>query len=98
MGEAYRGNIRGRDLRDASNPYNTYRINGLPPTPIALAGREAIRAALHPVAGDSLFFVAKGDGSHQFSATLAEHEAAVKRYQLRRRSDYRSSPVATEKR
>lgn len=98
MGDAYRGNIRGRDLRDASNPYNTYRINGLPPTPIALAGREAIHAALHPVAGDSLFFVAKGDGSHQFSATLAEHEAAVRRYQLRRRSDYRSSPVATEKR
>ncbi len=92
MGEDYRGNIRSRDLRDASNPYNTYRINGLPPTPIALAGREAIHAALHPVAGDSLFFVAKGDGSHQFSATLAEHEAAVRRYQLRRRSDYRSSP------
>lgn len=97
MGEAYRGNIRARDLRDDTNLYNTYRIHGLPPTPIALAGREAIHAALHPVPGDSLFFVAKGDGSHQFSATLAEHEAAVRRYQLRRRSDYRSSPTVEEK-
>ncbi len=98
MGEQYRGNIRGRDLRDDSNPYNTYRINGLPPTPIALAGREAIHAALHPAPGNSLFFVAKGDGSHQFSATLAEHEAAVRRYQLQRRSDYRSSPAKSEAR
>lgn len=93
MGERYRGNIRSRDLRDTTNPYNTYRISGLPPTPIALAGREAIHAALQPEAGNSLFFVAKGDGSHYFSATLAEHEAAVKRYQLRRRQDYRSSPA-----
>ena len=93
MGDDYQGNIRSRDLRDDTNPYNTYRISGLPPTPIALAGREAIHAALQPAAGSSLFFVAKGDGSHYFSATLAEHEAAVKRYQLRRRQDYRSSPA-----
>ena len=93
MGDAYQGNIRSRDLRDDSNPYNTYRINGLPPTPIALAGREAIHAALQPEPGSSLFFVAKGDGSQYFSETLAEHEAAVRQYQLRRRQDYRSSPA-----
>lgn len=93
MGERYRGNLRRRDLKDASNRYNTYRIDALPPTPIALAGKEAIHAALHPAEGDYLFFVARGDGSHQFSRTLAEHEEAVQRYQKSgRRQDYRSSP------
>lgn len=92
LGDSFDGNLRSRHLRDASNPYNTYAHRGLPPTPIALAGREAIHAALHPEPGDALFFVARGDGSHQFSATLAEHEAAVRRYQLQRRDDYRSTP------
>ncbi|GAB3380965.1 endolytic transglycosylase MltG [Spongiibacter taiwanensis] len=93
IGDAYAGNLRGTHLRDESNLYNTYRHNGLPPTPIALAGREAIHAAMHPGEGDALFFVAKGDGTHQFSATLAEHEAAVRHYQIeKRRSDYRSAP------
>ena len=91
MGERYQGNIRRRDLQEAT-PYNTYVINGLPPTPIALPGREAIAAALHPDAGTALYFVAKGDGSHQFSDTVEEHNAAVQQYQLQRRAGYRSSP------
>lgn len=93
LGERYRGNITRRHLREAT-PYNTYTIDGLPPTPIANPGKQAIWAALHPAEGDSLYFVARGDGSHQFSATLAEHQAAVQRYQLsgRLREGYRSSP------
>lgn len=81
MGARYAGNIRRADLREAT-PYNTYVINGLPPTPIALPGREAIRAALQPSAGNTLYFVAKGDGSHVFSATLDDHNRAVRRYIL----------------
>ncbi|MDX1633414.1 MAG: endolytic transglycosylase MltG [Marinobacter sp.] len=91
MGEAYRGGISRRDLRTPT-PYNTYRISGLPPTPIALPGREAIHAALNPGEGEALYFVAKGDGTHKFSKTLEEHQKAVRAYQLQRRSDYRSSP------
>lgn len=91
MGDRYKGNIRRSDLR-ADTPYNTYTRFGLPPSPIALPGREAIHAALHPAKGDALFFVAKGDGSHYFSATLDEHEKAVTKYQRSRRKDYRSSP------
>lgn len=92
LGEAYQGNLRRKHLQDDSNPYNTYRHKGLPPTPIALPGRAAIHAALHPAEGKSLYFVARGDGGHQFSETLAQHQAAVRKYQLRRRQDYRSSP------
>lgn len=92
LGKDFDGDLRRADLRKAT-PYNTYVINGLPPTPIALPGREAIRAALNPLPGDSLYFVGKGDGSHHFSATLAEHRRAVRQYQLKRRADYRSSPV-----
>lgn len=88
LGDAYDGDIRRRDLRNVT-AYNTYRIDGLPPTPIALPGRASIDAALAPVAGDALFFVATGqpDGSHYFSATIDEHNAAVARYlkQLRSR-------------
>lgn len=93
LGSEFEGNLTRRHLRDSSNPYNTYRHKGLPPGPIALAGREAIHAALHPQAGSELFFVAKGDGSHYFSTTLSEHNRAVIRYQLNRREDYRSSPA-----
>ena len=84
MGERYRGNIRKRDLlRDT--PYNTYTRSGLPPTPIAMPGRDAIHAALHPDESDNLYFVARGDGSHHFSATLKEHNQAVIKYQLKGR-------------
>lgn len=91
MGDKYKGRISSRDLR-THTPYNTYRINGLPPTPIALPGREAIHAALNPDDGDALYFVARGDGTHKFSRTLREHQKAVREFQLNRRDDYRSSP------
>lgn len=81
MGERYEGRIRRADLREAT-PYNTYVIQGLPPTPIALSGRASIHAALHPADGDALYFVARGDGSHVFSATLDAHNRAVRRYIL----------------
>lgn len=83
MGEQFDGNIRRKDLKQ-DTPYNTYTRYGLPPTPIALPGKAAIDAALHPADGNSFYFVAKGDGSHQFSATLEEHNRAVRRYQLRK--------------
>lgn len=83
LGERFDGDLRRQDLREAT-PYNTYLIDGLPPTPIALAGREALRAALRPESGEALYFVARGDGTHAFSATLEEHNAAVRRYQLGR--------------
>ena len=82
MGDKYKGNIRKKDLL-LDTPYNTYRRHGLPPTPIALPGRNAIHAALHPAEGDALYFVARGDGSHYFSATLQEHNQAVIKYQLK---------------
>lgn len=94
LGARYRGDLTRAHLRDP-NPYNTYVHPGLPPTPIALAGRAAIRAALNPAIGDSLYFVARGDGSHVFSNTLAEHNQAVRAYQMKRRADYRSSPGPT---
>lgn len=81
IGENFDGNIRRRDLR-RDTPYNTYTRKGLTPTPIAMAGRDAIEAVLHPDETKALFFVARGDGSHKFSRTLAEHEAAVVKYQL----------------
>ena len=80
MGDNYGGNIRASDLT-AATPYNTYVIQGLPPTPIAMPGRDAIHATLHPEKDKNLYFVAKGDGSHQFSATLAEHNSAVNNFQ-----------------
>ena len=92
MGERYTGNLTRANLREPS-AYNTYLNPGLPPSPIALVGRAAIYAALHPKAGKSLYFVARGDGSHVFSADLDAHNRAVFEYQLKRRADYRSSPA-----
>lgn len=83
IGAAFDGDIRFADLR-RDTPYNTYTRSGLPPTPIALPGVDAIRAALHPAEGKELYFVSKGDGSHVFSATLEEHNRAVRQYQLKR--------------
>lgn len=94
LGERYQGRITRAHLREPT-PYNTYTIDGMPPTPIALVGREAIHAALHPVAGKALYFVARGDGSHVFSEALDAHNRAVREYQLKRRADYRSSPAPT---
>ena len=81
LGEAYDGNIHTENLR-TDTPYNTYTRDGLPPTPICLPGREAIHAALHPDNGKALYFVSKGDGSHQFSDNLEDHNAAVMKYQI----------------
>jgi UPF0755 protein len=75
------GNLRRRDLEDASNPYNTYRIAGLPPGPIANPGAAALRAVVEPARTSFLYFVSRNDGSHTFSTTYAEHLAAVNRYQ-----------------
>ena len=87
IGPGFNGNLTRRDLR-TDTPYNTYTRGGLPPTPIAMPGRESINAALHPAPGDELYFVATGlgDGSHAFSVTKEEHDAAVAEYlrQLRR--------------
>lgn len=91
LGDRYKGNITRAHLRQHT-PYNTYRINGLPPTPIALAGREAIHATLHPDSSNTLYFVAKGDGTHYFSETHKEHINAVNKYQIyKRKKSYRST-------
>lgn len=92
LGERYTGKLTRAHLKE-ENPYNTYLIPGLPPTPIAMVGREAIHAALNPVSGNSLYFVARGDGSHVFSDDLESHNNAVREFQLKRRADYRSSPA-----
>ncbi|MDZ7924377.1 MAG: endolytic transglycosylase MltG [Marinagarivorans sp.] len=91
MGDEYQGNIRRVHLQTPT-PYNTYIINGLPPTPISNPGGAAIAAAINPQEGRHLYFVAKGDGSHEFSATLNEHNNAVKQYQYSRKKNYTSSP------
>ena len=80
LGDAFDGNLRKRDLV-TDTPYNTYTRDGLPPTPIAMPGRASIEAVLRPPAGDALYFVARGDGSSEFSRTLEEHNRAVARYQ-----------------
>ena len=92
MGDAYKGNIRRKHLKQLT-AYNTYRINGLPPTPIAMPSAAAIEAALHPLPGSSLYFVARGDGSHYFSDSFAEHQRAVRQYQIKQRAqNYQSAP------
>ena len=84
LGDEFDGNLRRVHLR-RDGPYNTYTRYGLPPTPIALPSRASIRAVFHPVDSDALYFVSRGNGSHHFSRTLAEHNRAVDRYQKRRR-------------
>jgi UPF0755 protein len=83
MGERFDGNIRKKDL-SADTPWNTYTRDGLPPTPIAMPGAGSLRAVSKPAESRFLYFVGKGDGTHQFSATLEEHNRAVARYQLKR--------------
>jgi UPF0755 protein len=82
MGESFNGNLRLKDLR-RDTPYNTYTRTGLPPTPVAMPGKESLQAVMHPVINGALFFVSRGDGSHDFSATLEEHNKAVIKYQLK---------------
>lgn len=83
MGERFDGNLRRKDLLE-DTPYNSYVHAGLPPTPICMPGRDALRAAVNPAPGETLYFVARGDGTHAFSATLDEHNSAVRKYQLKR--------------
>jgi UPF0755 protein len=80
MFDNFDGNLRRADLR-TDHPWNTYTRKGLPPTPIAMPGRNALKAAVQPAPSNALYFVAKGDGTSYFSATLEEHNAAVNRYQ-----------------
>ncbi|RON16600.1 endolytic transglycosylase MltG [Pseudomonas frederiksbergensis] len=94
LGDRYNGKLTRAHLKEPT-PYNTYMIAGLPPTPIAMVGREAIHAALNPADGNSLYFVARGDGSHVFSDDLDAHNNAVREFQINRRADYRSSPAPT---
>jgi UPF0755 protein len=82
LGKNFDGNIRKKDLR-LKHPYNTYMIQGLPPGPISLVSLESIKAALQPEITNVYYFVSRGDGTHQFSATLEQHNKAVKEYQLK---------------
>ena len=81
LGERYDGAIHKRDLLE-DTPWNTYTRDGLPPTPIAMPGAASIRAVLHPASTPYLYFVARGDGTHEFTASLEEHNRAVAKYQL----------------
>lgn len=83
LGEKFDGNLRKRDLQ-TDGPYNTYLRTGLPPTPIALPGKESLLASIRPSASTALYFVSRGDGTSHFSATLAEHNRAVDTFQRRR--------------
>lgn len=82
MGDNYNGNIRKKDLQ-TDTAYNTYTRDGLPPTPIAMPGLASIEAALHPEKTKALYFVGRGDGSHEFTSSLVEHNRAVAKYQLK---------------
>ncbi|HWR02841.1 MAG TPA: endolytic transglycosylase MltG [Humidesulfovibrio sp.] len=93
LGPAFDGDLKRAHLEDAQNPYNTYAHAGLPPGPICSPGLASLQAALNPEAHDYIYFVAKGDGTHEFSATLDEHNRAVNRYQRHRNPEaYQSAP------
>ena len=83
LGDNYTGDLTSKDLKK-DTPFNTYRHKGLPPAPICMPSADAIDAALHPTPGNELYFVARGDGSHIFSATLTEQNLAVKKYQKKK--------------
>ncbi len=94
IGDRFDGNLTRADLQ-TDTPYNTYTRGGLPPTPIAMPGREAIKAVLHPEKGNELYFVATGlsDGSHKFSETMEQHEAAVRELLTRQRASRKATNV-----
>ncbi|MBL4866768.1 MAG: endolytic transglycosylase MltG [Pseudomonadales bacterium] len=92
LGEEFDGNLTRRHLK-TKTPYNTYMNYGLPPSPIATPGRAAIHAALHPASGTTLYFVARGDGSHEFTSNFSDHNKAVVKFQKKRVKNYRSSPA-----
>lgn len=92
LGESFGGDLKRSHLEDPANPYNTYAHAGLPPGPICSPGLDALKAAQNPEAHEYIYFVARGDGTHEFSRTLAEHNQAVMRYQRQRnKATYRSS-------
>jgi len=93
LGDRFNGNLTVAHLRQRT-PYNTYVIKGLPPTPIAMPGREALRAALNPENTKALYFVSRGDGSHEFSETLEQHNRAVVKYQLKGRAKPAGTPAS----
>ncbi|MBI5782957.1 MAG: endolytic transglycosylase MltG [Gammaproteobacteria bacterium] len=97
MGKMFDGNLRLRDLR-RDGPYNTYTRKGLPPTPVAMPGKDALQAVLHPMITGAVFFVSRGDGSHEFSSTLDEHNKAVLKYQLKSKPRHASPPAASDAR
>jgi UPF0755 protein len=82
LGERFDGNLTRKHLREKT-AYNTYRIDGLPPTPIALVGPDALNAVAHPEMTGELYFVADGRGGHVFSRTLKAHNVNVRKYQLK---------------
>ncbi len=96
LGEEFDGNLTREHLR-TDTPYNTYVRKGLPPTPIAMPGGDALHAALHPAETSALYFVARGDGSHEFSSTLAAHNRAVAQYQLGGKSTVNSASPEVER-
>jgi UPF0755 protein len=93
LGNQFQGNLTRKHLQ-TDTPYNTYTRSGLPPTPIAMPGAAAIQAALNPADSKALYFVSRGDGSHQFSDSLQAHNRAVMKYQLQRRSTPTTSSAA----